>query len=218
MHMTDIGKRITQLRKAAGFSQAELARRCGWKSGQSRIGNYEKGTRSPSLDDLPRIAKALNVDVTDLVGKAPTMHGNTEVAHVPPSTRRAPVISWVQAGSWTEAIDLYQPGFSEEWEDVNACDSPNVFWLRVVGDSMTRPHGISVPEGYLIKVDPDRQADNGSLVVAKLTESQDATFKKLVIDAGRKLLMPLNERYDPIPINGNCRIVGVVTEIKLKLG
>lgn len=207
--------------KDAQETQAGLANAVGVK--QQAINYLCK--RGKGSVHSPAIARHLGVSLrwlTEGIGEMHSsvspMHGNTEVAHVPPSTRRAPVISWVQAGSWTEAIDLYQPGFSEEWEDVNACDSPNVFWLRVVGDSMTRPHGISVPEGYLIKVDPDRQADNGSLVVAKLTESQDATFKKLVIDAGRKLLMPLNERYDPIPINGNCRIVGVVTEIKLKLG
>ncbi|MCK0153881.1 XRE family transcriptional regulator [Alcanivorax sp. S6407] len=146
--------------------------------------------------------------------------GLTNIAE-PPSTygntRTAPVISWVQAGEWTEAIDIYQPGYGDSYESVSDQSSPNVFWLKVVGDSMTAPSGLSIPEGHLILVDPDKDPINGNLVVAKLEESQEVTFKKLVIDAGQKYLKPLNPNYKTLPINGNCRIVGVVTEAKVKL-
>jgi SOS-response transcriptional repressor LexA len=54
-------------------------------------------------------------------------------------------------------------------------------------------------------------------VIAKLTDSDEVTFKKLVIDAGQKYLKPLNPNYRTIEINGNCRIVGVVKEAKIKL-
>ncbi|WP_414430826.1 helix-turn-helix domain-containing protein [Alcanivorax sp. IL3] len=142
--------------------------------------------------------------------------GNVQYAGEEISSRVAPVISWVQAGEWCEAIDLHTPGFGEDFEPVPSTSGPNVFWLRVVGDSMTAQSGLSVPEGHLILVDPDMQADNGSLVVAKLDETQEVTFKQLVIDAGHKYLKPLNRDYKTIPINGNCRIVGVVKEAKLK--
>ncbi len=82
---------------------------------------------------------------------------------------------------------------------------------------MTSPNGISFPEGTLVLVDTQREAENGSLVVAKLTEVNEATFKKLVIDAGQKYLKPLNASYPPLPINGNCKIIGVVVDAKMKL-
>lgn len=50
-----------------------------------------------------------------------------------------------------------------------------------------------------------------------LSDTNEATFKKLVIDAGRKYLKPLNPNYRTIEINGNCEIVGVVRQIKLNL-
>lgn len=131
--------------------------------------------------------------------------------------KKFPVISWVQAGEWTEAVDMFQPGYADNWEASDSNVSESAFWLRVVGDSMTAPSGLSIPEGHLILVDPDATADNGSLVVAKLTDSNEATFKKLVIDAGQKYLKPLNPNYRTIEINGNCRIVGVVKEAKIKL-
>nr|MBF4355074.1 Cro/Cl family transcriptional regulator [Vibrio anguillarum] len=32
-----------------------------------------------------------------------------------------------------------------------------------------------------------------------------------------KFLVPLNPKYDPIPINGNCRIVGYVKQVIMDL-
>src|SRR5690606_29033751 len=152
-------------------------------------------------------------------GKGSEQAGSNVVEAQPPSARQrmAPVISWVQAGEWTEAVDTHPPGHGDEYEPVDYNDGPHVFWLRVVGDSMTAPVGTSIPEGYLIKVDPDAAPVSGSLVVAKLEETNEVTFKKLIIDAGQKYLKPLNPAYRTIPINGNCRIVGVVKEVRLKL-
>jgi transcriptional regulator with XRE-family HTH domain len=61
-----LGQRIKRLRKAAGMSQAALADACGWKS-QSRVGNYESGTREPNFADLQLIAKSLGIDAFELV-------------------------------------------------------------------------------------------------------------------------------------------------------
>jgi transcriptional regulator with XRE-family HTH domain len=66
-----LGQRIKRLRKSAGMSQAQLAEACGWKS-QSRVGNYEVGSREPTLADIAAIAKALNVEESALLLKAST--------------------------------------------------------------------------------------------------------------------------------------------------
>lgn len=61
-----LSQRIKRLRKASGMSQAQLAEACGWKS-QSRVGNYEAGTREPTLADIASIASALGVDQSELL-------------------------------------------------------------------------------------------------------------------------------------------------------
>ncbi|MBO0170541.1 LexA family transcriptional repressor, partial [Vibrio parahaemolyticus] len=73
------------------------------------------------------------------------------------------------------------------------------------------------PEGTLVLVDTEKEIENGSLVVAKLVDVNEATFKKVVIDAGQKFLKPLNSSYPQLPINGNCKIIGVVVDAKMKL-
>lgn len=82
---------------------------------------------------------------------------------------------------------------------------------------MTAPVGLSITEGMLILVDTEADAQSGKLVIAKLTESNEATFKKLIIDSGQKFLKPLNPAYPMIPINGNCKIVGVVVRAMVRL-
>jgi SOS-response transcriptional repressor LexA len=93
------------------------------------------------------------------------------------------------------------------------------FWLEVTGDSMTAPAGVrpSIPEGSLVLVDTGIEPTPGKLVVAQLDESNEATFKKLIVDGGQKFLKPLNPAYPLIPIKGNCRIIGVAVEAKTKL-
>lgn len=61
-----IGKRIRLAREKVGYSQAELAERCSFK-GQSRISNYEKGDREPTVAELIQIATALHVEPSWLI-------------------------------------------------------------------------------------------------------------------------------------------------------
>ncbi|MGF2656457.1 helix-turn-helix transcriptional regulator [Serratia marcescens] len=49
---------ISQARKKAGITQHQLAEALGWS--QSRIGNYEAGTRNPDLSSCRKIVDVLN--------------------------------------------------------------------------------------------------------------------------------------------------------------
>jgi transcriptional regulator with XRE-family HTH domain len=52
-----LGKRIAGLRDEVGLNQSQLGALCGGWS-KSRVGNYEKGERSPNPDDLLIIIEA----------------------------------------------------------------------------------------------------------------------------------------------------------------
>lgn len=128
---------------------------------------------------------------------------------------RFPVISCVSAGGWSEAIEPYHRKSIDRWYDTTVECSDGSFWLDVKGDSMTASAGLSIPEGMVILVDPEVEPINGKLVVAKLEGDNETTFKKYAVDAGNQYLKPLNPQYSMIPINGNCRIVGVVVDAKI---
>jgi transcriptional regulator with XRE-family HTH domain len=58
------GKRMRELRQRVGFSQEELADRCGLH--RTYVGGIERGERNPSLLNIGRIARALGVPMEDL--------------------------------------------------------------------------------------------------------------------------------------------------------
>lgn len=59
------GERIRELRSTAGVSQEELASRCGLH--RTYIGSVERGERNVSLQNIVKIARALDVDPGTLV-------------------------------------------------------------------------------------------------------------------------------------------------------
>ena len=121
-----------------------------------------------------------------------------------------PLISWVQAGEFCQCVDLFQPGDAEEWMPAITKMGPHAYALKVRGDSMTAPHGRSYPEGCIIYVDPDAPITNGCRVIAKLSDSDEATFKVYVEDAGRRYLKPLNPQYPIIEMTPEMCLCGVV--------
>lgn len=205
----NIGDRVKAKRLEMGLSQDELATRS--KTTQQSIVNVETGkTKSPR--NLLDLAKALNVSPEYL--KDGVEAGNVSYVGIKESKGQYPLVSWVSAGCWLEAVEPYRKDEIDVWPETTVDASENSFWLRVKGDSMTSPVGFTVPEGMIILVDPEREPASGKLVVAKLENENEATFKQYMIDAGRCYLKALNPHHPPTIINGNCKIIGVVVDIK----
>lgn len=64
-----LGARIAALRRAAGWSQTELAQRL--RISPSAVGMYEQGRREPSADMLVRLSRVLGVSVDYLLTGQP---------------------------------------------------------------------------------------------------------------------------------------------------
>lgn len=62
--LTRFGLRLRALREKAGFSQEELAERA--QVHRTYLSGIERGRRNPSLINLLRIAKALNLSISVL--------------------------------------------------------------------------------------------------------------------------------------------------------
>lgn len=124
---------------------------------------------------------------------------NTNVEAGPDVKGRIPLISGVQAGMWTEAVDIYEPGYAERWLPILKNNGEDTFALRVTGDSMTSRFGKSYPEGCIVFVDPNqRNPNNGDRIIAKLAGCDEVTLKVFTQEAGRRWLRPLNENYPSI--------------------
>lgn len=207
-----IGARIKRLRLHAKMSQQVVADAVGvsrvavtkWESGQ---------TKDMRHDSLIGLAKLFGIKVEELLTEITGTTNTTYDVNVEPAPKingTVPLISWVQAGAFCQAPDLFQPGDAEDWVPCIQKLGPHAYALRVVGDSMTAPYGRSYPEGCIIFVDPDYPVTNGCRVIAKVPATDEATFKCYVEDAGKKYLMPLNTRYEKIEITTEMILCGVV--------
>jgi len=201
----------TEVRRRLEEGEERLTKTMVWKAARATSGAFTQwydGTTSAKLDTCFLIAPILRVnphwlfDESAPRNKATSDKANIEAAPTP--TRKVPLISFVQAGAFTEAIDNFAPGDADEWIDLPCPAGPNAFALRVVGDSMEP----SFHAGMLLIVDPALSPEQNDFVIAKNGDNE-ATFKQLVNDGNDWYLRPANPRY-PIKPLGTSRIIGVV--------
>lgn len=116
-----------------------------------------------------------------------------------------PLLSWVQAGDFMEAIE----DFTGERIATDAKVNKSSYALRVVGDSMMPVF----PPGTILIIDPEMVAISGDYVIAKNGDNE-ATFKQLIKDGSDWYLKPVNPQY-PIKSAENTTIIGVVIQSQL---
>ena len=206
-------ERIARAIALSGKKKGEIASLCGVAN--SAVTQWITGeSKSLRPENLYALAKATGFRAEWLaIGEGAEVEkadSNVGESQQPVESYRYPVISWVAAGAWAEAVEPYPAGFSDRYEFSEYDSKGPAFWLEVKGDSMTSPAGQSITEGTLILVDTEAEAAPGKLVIAKLPDSNEATFKKLVNDGGKLFLKPLNPGYPIEPFDEQCRIVGVV--------
>jgi SOS-response transcriptional repressor LexA len=202
-------QRLIKIRdEKCGGNAAELARRIG------KDATYVTRTLYP--EGKPGKKRIADEMMEAIERSFPGWLGESSKENTSPGPNirgNVPLISWVQAGAWCETVDIFEPGYAEEWMPCPVNHGDRTFVLKVRGESMFNPHGRpSFIDGDLIFVDPDRQPEHGSLVVVRMDDAKDATFKKLMIEGDRKYLRALNPAWPEqiIQIDGNATICGVV--------
>jgi SOS-response transcriptional repressor LexA len=140
--------------------------------------------------------------------------GGSNISPVPMGVTRIPLISYVQAGSFTEVFDNFQPGDADDWLMTDLRISSHAFALQIKGDSM-------LPEfkpGDRVIIDPDVEPHPGDFVVAK-NGTNEATFKKYrprgANQSGAAVfeLVPLNDDFPSIRSDLEpLRIIGTMVE------
>lgn len=190
--MDTLARRAKAARDFRRLTQVQASRLSGIK--QSDISKIERGeTLRPQ--GLLAMASAYDCDPRWLdsgEGAAPWDSSNVEDG---PTVKGAyPIISMVQAGNWSQVCDNFQPGDAEEWVMSPHNLGRHGYVLRVKGQSMTAPEGsrYSFPEGVLLHVKPEADAQPGQFVIARRNTEDEATFKRLVLIDGERYLEALN--------------------------
>lgn len=199
-----------RLIKELGLTRTEFAEKIDMS--YNLVSQYigKNPTKNIGDDTAEKIEKAFHKPkgFLDQSGIATSKQENSNVKFIKPNM--APVLSWVQAGTFTNVstVDMSQV---EEWLPLPD-ECTNCYYLKVQGIS-NNPDFL---EGDYILVDPDvyyGDMQSGDMIVVRKFE--DATFKKLVIETdGSRYLQALNPEFKPnvIPLDENCNFVGQVID------
>lgn len=201
--MNTLSERITYLMQKHDVKNIDIANAC--KINPASVSDWVSGkTKSMNGMNLLHTAKLFGVRQEWLgQGKGPIyLPEGGNVAELMEDKfkkgRMVPVISWVQAGEWCEAIDNFQPGAADDFQLSNFGGSEYSFCLRVVGTSMWPEYA----EGEIIEVDPEAEPRHNNDVVVR-TPTGEVSFKRLQVDSGKTYLLALNpdwpERIIKIP-------------------
>lgn len=202
-----IGNYLKTKRSGLGMSLREAAKLAGIS--HVHVKDIENDKIKPSFEKIINLLRAYHADIQEFLRETGYLPQDVELASIG-KLNSVPVISWVAAGAWHDACDIFQPGDADEWitSDVKG---ENIFALRVVGDSM-EPEFI---EGDIIIIDPHVTPNPGDYVIAKNDEGE-ATLKQLKQYGGIQVLHPLNPKYPDIELSESRQhvIVGKVVEKK----
>ncbi len=203
--MTELKDTIKLFLDKRNLTSTALAKRAGITDGA--ISKILSGkTVNPSIAVMCHLAEALGVSVDALIS------GDENIRPLIPSagSRRVPLLSWVQAGVFTDVRQLPPDGI--DWYLCPVSISSKGFCLTVEGESM-QP---KFQPGDIVFVDPERAYYSGSIVI--VVDSPDtaevtATMKQLITEDGHTYMRPLNPDWPGpkfIEFTASMRIVGVV--------
>lgn len=209
-----LGQRIRQRRKELGLSQEKLGELAGLD--QTVISKLERGDVQETAR-IAELANALGCDALWLATGKPTGGKDPRARSAQMQEvsfkGKVPLISYVAAGSWSDAVDNLAPGDAEQWVDTTVPVKRHTYALRVEGDSM-EPR---FPNGAILIVEPEAEAKSGSYVIVRQNGSE-ATFKQLVHDGGRWFLKPVNPRYPIMELGADAVLCGVVKQMIMDVG
>jgi len=205
---------LARLKEKTGHSWKEIAENVDTDPNYLSAAASQNNTRSIGDDVVERLEKFYELDQGWFGAD-----NSSNVSEVSEDYKigKVPVISSVEAGSWNEAVDQFTKGNGFDNVPCPFPHSTNTFALKVQGLSMTSDRDPSFPEGCIIFADPDQahKARNGSFVLAKLSKSDNVTFKQLIDDGLDRFLKPLNDSgYKTIHDNFTilAKIIGKIEE------
>lgn len=205
--MTSTTDRINQKMKELGLSQADVMRGTG--AGRATVSGWINGSNAPSAKYLESLAKTLKTTSSWILdGKEDSGRklDNSVSLDLVATVTYAPVISWVQAGDFTDMESISNLAECEKLPLVPGAGKRS-FYLEVKGLS-NAPY---FEEGEKICIDPDYQLcdiHTGEMIVVKCNDT--ATFKALISESNGYYLKPLNPNWSEqvIPLNEDCVLVG----------
>jgi len=199
-----LSNNIKRFMKQRGVERSKMAADLNVK--YTTLTDWINGNVYPRIGSIEKIANYFNVEKSDLIESKPD--------NVIPITKtvKIPLLGEIACGDPILAEENIEEYIDEP---VNYLPSGKCFYLKAKGDSMkpTIPNGSKV----LIRQQPD--VEDNEIAAVLMTETNEATLKRVKRSNGTMFLMPDNPEYTPIVVSKEnpARILGkavrVVTDL-----
>lgn len=202
-----IADRIKKRMDELGIRQVDLIKKK--VASKGTISLWLSGSSVPSGERLVKLSNELQVDaawiLTGQGGMNDRLDNSVDLNPIA-TVIYAPVLSWVQAGDFTDMESISNLAECEMLPLVPGAGRRS-FYLEVKGLS-NAPY---FEEGEKICIDPDYHLEDiqtGEMIVVKRNDT--ATFKALISESNGYYLKPLNPNWSEqvIPLNEDCVLVG----------
>ena len=182
---------LNRIMREKGYSQRELARRLG--TSPSAINFWCTAVNVPRAKKMDRLCEVLEVAPTELT---------TDRGEIPnlsiPAAYPLPILGSICAGDGILATQNYD-GFFFVDNSIRAD-----YCLRVEGDSMT---DANIFHGDIAFIRKSYDFLDGGIYAVVFGENENAVLKKVYRQENGLLLMPCNQKYNPISVD-DAIIVG----------
>lgn len=199
---------VNNLRKQRGMSINELARETGLA--KSSLSRYFNKTRGFPVNKVNVFAKALHVKPEEILGVAPS--GLKTIDDLGMHPVQIPIIGTIACGTPILA-DQNIIGYTTELFDERP--EGTLFALKCQGDSMEP----KIPDGATVIVRFQPAVEDDEIAAVLVDDNEEATLKRIKHIGNQVMLMPENQKYDPIILNKENpgRILGKVIKVSYDL-
>ena len=179
--------------RSKGISQNELARRM--NAAPASVNKWCRGLSTPRNDKIDQMCQILNVQRSDLM---------TDKSAIPnlsvPAARALRILGTICAGDGILADENFDGYFFVD----NSIRAD--YCLHVEGDSMK---DANIHHGDIAFIRKSCDILNGGIYAVVFGEDRNAVLKKVYRQGDGLLLMPCNQKYDPISVSAeDAYIVG----------
>jgi len=209
--MGRFSERLRTSMDSANMKAVELHERTGIS--KASISEYLSGNYEPKQRNIFKIAQALNVSPSYLMGvnddprspvqsPAPASGDLPDLPNIfPIQTKKVPLLGTIAAGVPIYADENFD-GYRECTEDVDAD-----FCLKIHGDSMI---GARINDGDIVFIKKQPDVDNGEIAAVLIED--EATLKRVYKEKDSLILQAENPKYAPLVCTAEsyveCRIMG----------
>ncbi|KTD14375.1 LexA family protein [Legionella israelensis] len=203
----EIGRRILEARKAKGLTLKALGELAGGLK-QTRLTNWEQGTRTPGPEEIKQLAQALDVSPAFLM----CLSDEQQVKKTKSPSHLIPLLDRHQAcdaKSHIEAIHDRSSSSDVVLISVSAVLLPELgdeaFALKMTDESM-------MPEirvNDILVIDPSTSPQPGDFVLVKLADKPETIvcqYKKLSYTSSEFELLTLNDNWPSIKVDDGLEI------------